>query len=671
MTCIGFEEVIGLNGIDEKIDITSNNLYTNLNNEILINSNINSNFTIYSCNQLSNLIQPQLDERSNLIYIDSNLNTIIKLTSQNPYYPIYGDTKCINFYTIENECKTRISQDGDFEVYHPFQPIPIEYPPAWWNVHDKLAFIIQEEIGLRFDVVNLQLASGTGTITNEAEATAAAIASGAGLLGLGATTGAVGTAIAGGDYGSVAVGAGAGALFSVLGYLSYQAQVGCNLSNLGFSNQFSNVNSNMSNANLLLASNLYSISRAQGFINCNILSQQFVNNLKVSSLNLNAGNITNLNTINGTTGIFGSISTTNNGNEAIPSTNSFGGIGDKIIIKTGTSTTYPSSIGIENNALWISGQDNINFYNRGNKTLSLTSNKSTEIFGELLCNSNIKLNQINISNIFVASNVLDTTSNILSNLTFNSSNNNSIYTSNSSNILSNLTFNSFNNNSIYTFNSSNILSNLTFNSSNNNSIYTSNSSNINSNYTFNSSNSNFNYTSNSLFSNLKPIYASSNAVKDIIINETPQVNKKSAFYCLTNNVIYINGGNTPYYAYHIDLRNYTKTGYIQIGSGSGDTYRIFTIKAFFGSSYFQKLTNGIPDICEYTIYMSNKANAGGSGTIAGVNIQAIGVPVNPFLKNSVNNNLFILRSGVADFNYISIVSTSSADCRIFVEDLLN
>ena len=140
---------------------------------------------------------------------------------------------------------------------------------------------------------------------------------------------------------------------------------------------------------------------------------------------------------------------------------------------------------------------------------------------------------------------------------------------------------------------------------------------------------------------------------------------------MTNNIIYINGGNVPYYAYHIDLRNYTKTGYIDIGSGTGDTYRIFTIKAFFGSSYFQKLVNGIPDICEYTIYMSNKANAGGSGTISGLNIQAIGVPNNPFLNNSVNNNLFILRNSNGNFNYISIVTTSSADCRIIVEDLLN
>jgi hypothetical protein len=101
---------------------------------------------------------------------------------------------------------------------------------------------------------------------------------------------------------------------------------------------------------------------------------------------------------------------------------------------------------------------------------------------------------------------------------------------------------------------------------------------------------------------------------------------KNAFYCLTNNIIYPNNGYTVYAAYQIDLRNYTETGYVDIGSGSGDTYRIFKINAFFGSSYFQTLTDGIPDIVEYSIYMSNKANTGGSGTIAGLNIMAMGSP---------------------------------------------
>jgi hypothetical protein len=37
-------------------------------------------------------------------------------------------------------------------------------------------------------------------------------------------------------------------------------------------------------------------------------------------------------------------------------------------------------------------------------------------------------------------------------------------------------------------------------------------------------------------------------------------------------------------------------------------------------------TSGLPDICEYTIYMSNKQNSGGSGTKIGLNICAIGTP---------------------------------------------
>ena len=44
MSCLGFAEATGLNGIIEEITLTSNQLYTDLYDEILINSN----FTIYS-----------------------------------------------------------------------------------------------------------------------------------------------------------------------------------------------------------------------------------------------------------------------------------------------------------------------------------------------------------------------------------------------------------------------------------------------------------------------------------------------------------------------------------------------------------------------------------------------------------------------------------------------
>lgn len=873
MSCCGFQDITGIS-LEESQLITSNQLYNDIlinSNYTFISSNSNIDFTTYSCNQLSNLIQPQLDERSNLIYKDSNLNTIVKLTAQNPFYPISGDQKEIRFYTAENEHITRINQEGGLEVYHPLRivPIPIDYPAAWWNVEEKLTFVIQDGIGLRFDVTNLQAGSGIGTITNEAEATAAAVASGAGLVGLGGVTGAAASTIAGGDYGTAAIGVAGGALFSVLGYLSYQAQVGCNLSNLGFSNQFSNVNSNMSNANLLLTSNLYSISRGQGFINCNILSQQFVNDLKVSSLNLNNGNLTNLNTINGITGIFGSISTTNNANEAIPSKTNFGGLGDKIIIKTGTSTTYPYSIGIENKALWISGEDNIKFYNRGINSLSLTSNNSTQIFGELLCNSNLKLNQTNISNIFVASNLLSnininhgflnsniTNQQYISNLkcdnlnlnTGNINNINGISTNEliasgkikqnnilldniylNSNHIYNLSFNytaereyppkAFT--SVSPEGSVSLLGNLVYREilfldtsiisygSGFYEVFSSSTFDINTqksklfNYIladtinarfginqYNSGTGNYqggsyikndyygdwiiiktpqpilltkfrfytgdtttrcpaewkcygssdgiifneisegsqstrlvfgNYSlgyyektiastfttqynyfgfvvnkivsvsgntdlcfgelrlwgkeilSNSIVSN---IYTTSNAVKYITLNEQPNLNKKYAFYCQTNNLISPNGVNS-FYAYHLYLPDYTKTGYIDIGSGTGDTYRIFNIKCFYGTSYFQRLTNGQPNICSYTIYMSNKAvSAGaGSGTIAGINIMAIGQPQNYYLDNLMNNDLFILRNNSAtssfNWNYISILTPQIADVRVFIEDLLN
>jgi hypothetical protein len=69
--------------------------------------------------------------------------------------------------------------------------------------------------------------------------------------------------------------------------------------------------------------------------------------------------------------------------------------------------------------------------------------------------------------------------------------------------------------------------------------------------------------------------------------------------------------------------------------------------------------------------MSNKAAAGGDGTVSGINIMAIGEPKNNYLDNIINNNLFILRNANNNFNYLTIVSTSVADVRVFITDLLN
>jgi hypothetical protein len=168
------------------------------------------------------------------------------------------------------------------------------------------------------------------------------------------------------------------------------------------------------------------------------------------------------------------------------------------------------------------------------------------------------------------------------------------------------------------------------------------------------------------------IYTTSNAVKGIVEFEMPIVCKHKAFYCQTSSIIYPNLGNTAYYKYDIDMRNYTQTGYIQIGSQSNDPYRIFRIRAFLGSCYFSTIVNGLPNILHYEIYMSYKANAasGGQGA-AGVNIFAVGVPNNPSLNIIPPNNIFILTNPFNDFNYITLVSTSPADIRVIIEDLIS
>jgi hypothetical protein len=66
------------------------------------------------------------------------------------------------------------------------------------------------------------------------------------------------------------------------------------------------------------------------------------------------GQITGVTTLNGTTGIFGTISTTNNTNTNTPQLGIYGGTGDKFILYTGTVSVHPYSLGINNLVLWYS-----------------------------------------------------------------------------------------------------------------------------------------------------------------------------------------------------------------------------------------------------------------------------------------------------------------------------
>ena len=273
------------------VTITSNILHNEiistsniLHNEIISTSNI---LEIHSSNNISiasNNLQTQINATCNLIYKDVDRNTIVRISAQNPQYPLIGNSVEMQFQNVNGNYLTKIIQTGELYVYHPVSVIPVGYPAGWWNVENKLSSIIQEEIGLRFDVVGLQATSGTTAITDTAAAATAVATAGAGVAAAGAATGAAGTAIAGGDWGTVALGAAGGALFTVMGYLSYQAQVSSNLSSNGYSNQAAIVQSNINAAKILLTDNIYNISLAKGFINCNIKTPQYIPKLNSDGL---------------------------------------------------------------------------------------------------------------------------------------------------------------------------------------------------------------------------------------------------------------------------------------------------------------------------------------------------------------------------------------------------
>jgi hypothetical protein len=133
-------------------------------------------------------------------------------------------------------------------IYHSLTPSPVGYGESWWGFENKIANVITDTQGLRFEVTNLQAATGAAAIT-DASAAPAAVAGAAAAAAAATTTAASGATIAGGDYGSVALGIAGGALISVLGYLSYQAQKESNLSSNGFTEEAQQIHSNIITAN--------------------------------------------------------------------------------------------------------------------------------------------------------------------------------------------------------------------------------------------------------------------------------------------------------------------------------------------------------------------------------------------------------------------------------------
>ncbi len=148
----------------------------------------------------------------------------------------------------------------------------------------------------------------------------------------------------------------------------------------------------------------------------------------------------------------------------------------------------------------------------------------------------------------------------------------------------------------------------------------------------------------------------------------PFLCKHFQFNCYVSTPISIN--SITYYKYDIDLRKYTAKGIIQEGPGSGDSYRILKFRAFYSTMLFNTIVNGLPNVLYYDIFMSFKAVAAPPGE-AGLNITAVGFPVNLTLTNIPQNNIFLIRNGTNSLDYISLVSTNIANVSCVIEDLLS
>jgi hypothetical protein len=171
--------------------------------------------------------------------------------------------------------------------------------------------------------------------------------------------------------------------------------------------------------------------------------------------------------------------------------------------------------------------------------------------------------------------------------------------------------------------------------------------------------------------NYNNVYTTSNAVKSIVRYDMPDVGKRQAFYVsIPNTATYYDGTSaTTYYKYDLDLRNYTKTQTIALTS---DLMRVFKIRFWYVPSYFGSYINSQPYVSSYEVYMSNKSiPVFGRPETAGLNIYAVGFPENNKLANILPNQLMLLRNVSGSLDYLTIVSrTAPCDIYVIIEDML-
>lgn len=154
--------------------------------------------------------------------------------------------------------------------------------------------------------------------------------------------------------------------------------------------------------------------------------------------------------------------------------------------------------------------------------------------------------------------------------------------------------------------------------------------------------------------------------QNTILNNTPNVSKKYGFNFSCSYPIVI--VSSVYYKYDIDLRNYTQTK----STPNGSLYRIFNIRIWLGTSYFETTINNEYNILSYEVYQSNQLYSGTPTGQIGINIFAnpVGATLpNPKLANVLPSYFTLMRT--TDFNYLSVITTiSGLQLLAVIEDIL-
>jgi hypothetical protein len=126
---------------------TSNNLFKYTSNSIdITNDNLsNLSFQLYDFNKYINPLPIIYKEPTTGSLTGSTVIKISEVNGEIKFDTVYG-----------GEVSTKIDTNGELKVYHEADPTLPTRAPGWWNVHDDLATLLRDTIGLRFDMTENQ-----------------------------------------------------------------------------------------------------------------------------------------------------------------------------------------------------------------------------------------------------------------------------------------------------------------------------------------------------------------------------------------------------------------------------------------------------------------------------------------------------------------------------------